>query len=179
MKRVHAGKAARGDGELGRACSTWGDGSTDVLEAEKGYFRAFASGDWNADALLGGLGERWDMLGTYMKPYPCCRHLHGPIDAVLALAREQDLSMTGVRRVTVETYEVAAHHAGKRVLNVLDAQMSIPYAVAVALRDREVGLSQFSTGSRTDPEVASLLERVRSSRTPLFRRTIQRSESLR
>jgi len=160
VKRLHAGKAAR-DGLISVDLARRGvTGPTDVLEAEKGYFSAFARNDWKQAALLGELGKRWAMLDTYLKPYPCCRHLHGPIDAVLALAERNNLSIGDVRGVTVETYEVAAHHRRRDIANVLDAQMSIPYAIAIALRDREVGLTQFGRSARSDARVRSLLERV-------------------
>jgi 2-methylcitrate dehydratase PrpD len=100
------------------------------------------------------------MLNTYIKPYPCCRHLHGPIDAVLKISEEDRISIDQVDGVLVETYEVASHHKHKKVDNILDAQMSIPYVVTMALRDREMGFEQFASSARSDPQVLSWLDRV-------------------
>ena len=160
VKRVHAGKAAR-DGLLSVELPRHGvTGPSNVFEAEKGYFSAFARGDWKPEALVGGLGTRWTMLNTYIKPYPCCRHLHGPIDAALALCELHHIGLADVDKVTVETYEVASHHKQKQIGTVLSAQMSIPYVIALTLRDHEVGIEQFSESARADQLVKSCVERV-------------------
>ena len=39
----------------------------------------------DAEYILTALGHDWLMLETYVKPYPCCRRLHSPIDAALGL----------------------------------------------------------------------------------------------
>jgi 2-methylcitrate dehydratase PrpD len=44
--------------------------------------------------------------------------------------------------------------------NILDAQMSIPYVVTMALRDHAMGFEQFASSARSDPEVRSWLDRV-------------------
>ena len=45
--------------------------------------------------------------------------------------------------------------------SVLDAQLSIPYAVAVALSDGNVGMSQFDADRWLDPALCSLARRVK------------------
>ncbi|MQA17449.1 MAG: hypothetical protein GEV09_26115, partial [Pseudonocardiaceae bacterium] len=100
------------------------------------------------------------MLRTYVKPYPCCRHLHGPIDAVLAIQERDPIDAETIESVTVETFTAAARHDLRRVGDLLDAQMSIPYAVAITLLHGEVGLAQFEAEARRDPRVAALIDRV-------------------
>ena len=160
VKRLHAGKAAR-DGIVSAELAARGlTGPGTALEGANGYFAAFADGPAAATGVLDGLGREWRMLRTYVKPYPCCRHLHGPIDAILRIREEARLTHRDVERVTVETYPGAARHDGTAVANLLDAQMSIPYAVAVALRDGEVGTAQFAPDVRDDPAVRAFLDRV-------------------
>lgn len=96
-------------------------------------------------ALLNLLGVRLDTAA--------CRHLHGPLDAVLELRERHGLRIEEVTGVTVSTFAGAARHRLAPVHSFLDAQMSIPYAVAVALRDGEVGLAQFDAAARDDPQV--------------------------
>lgn len=160
VKRYHAGKAAR-DGLVSAELADRGlTGPRTVLEGDRGYFHAFASDDFDEGFLLDGLGEDWHVLRTYVKPYPCCRHLHGPIDAVLALQREGDIDVDGISSVTVETFPAAARHDLRRVEDFLDAQMSIPYAVAVTLLDGLPGLEHFGARWRRDPRVAELISKV-------------------
>ncbi|ADJ45622.1 2-methylcitrate dehydratase [Amycolatopsis mediterranei S699] len=154
VKRLHAGKAAR-DGLLSAHFARLGvTGPATVLEGTNGYFRAFAGGAWRPGALLDGLGEHWALRDTYVKVHACCRHLHGAIDALLDLRAEHDLS--GVTAVRVETYAIAAGHAHTTFDSHLDAQMSLPYAVAVTLLDGKAGLAQFDAAHRASPAVAEL-----------------------
>lgn len=156
VKRVHPGKAAR-DGLLCAELAGRGvTGPATVLEGRHGYFHAFAGGEHDPARVVEGLGRSWAMESTYVKPYPCCRHLHGPIDAVLALRQEPGFALENLGAVTVETYAVAARHSHKTADEFLDAQMSIPYAVAVALARGRVGLAEFAPEVRRDPAVRRL-----------------------
>lgn len=158
VKRLHAGKAAR-DGLLSAHLARLGvSGPATVLEGANGYFTAFARDAWRPADLLDGLGEQWALRDTYVKIHPCCRHLHGAIDALLDLRAEHDLS--AVTAVHVETYSVAAAHAHTTFGSLIDAQMSLPYAVAVTLLDGEAGLPQFDEAHRASPAVAALAARV-------------------
>ncbi|TYB42452.1 MmgE/PrpD family protein [Actinomadura chibensis] len=161
VKRLHAGMAAR-DGLLSALLAAEGiDGPPTVLEGPQGYFAAFAQGDWDPGVLLGGLGEEWAMRRTSVKPYPCCRHVHGAVDAVLRLREEHGLRAETVTGVDVATYAVAATYDGTDAGTLLGAQMSMPYAVAAALCDGELGLAQFSAERRGGADVARLVPAVR------------------
>ena len=160
VKRVHPGKAARdaiASVELAAAGVT---GPHSIFETPHGYVEAFAADGFVPGTLVDGLGERWVVLDSYVKPYPSCRHLHGPIDAVLALKQEHGVTAADVEAVTVRTYTVASHHASTQVDSLLDAQMSIPFAVATALTHDEVGLVEFGSQARADAGVRDLVPRV-------------------
>ncbi|MEH0476157.1 MmgE/PrpD family protein [Streptomyces scabiei] len=163
VKRLHPGKAAR-DGmaaaDLAQAGLT---GPTTALEGKDGYFAAYAGTegrDWHAGTVRDGLGERWVLLGTYVKPYPCCRHLHGAIDAVLALGKAHTIDPEQVEEVRVGTFKIATGHAGKALDTVLQAQLSLPYTVATALVRGAVTLTDFSEEARADARVRALADKV-------------------
>lgn len=148
VKRLHAGKAAR-DGLASAELALRGlTGPRGVLEGKHGYFAVFARDEYDPATVQAELGTRWAMLRTYVKPYPCCRHLHGPIDAALRLRTEPGFDPAAITGVAVHTYTVAAQHNASAVDSFLGAQMSIPYAVAVALHHDEVGLAEFAASAR-------------------------------
>lgn len=160
VKRLHAGKAAR-DGIVSAELASHGlSGPTTVLEGPHGYLRAFADGEVDEDHLLAGLGTEWRTLRTYVKPYPCCRHLHGPIDAILALREQAPIDVDALDSVTVETFTGAARHDGTSIEDLLGAQLSIPYAVAVTLVHGVPGLEHFEARVREDPRVRRLVDIV-------------------
>lgn len=163
VKRYHAGKAGR-DGLVSAELAVRGlTGPKTVLEGPRGYVHAFARDDFDESFLLDGLGEDWHVLRTYVKPYPCCRHLHGPIDAVLALQEQGPIDLDSISRITVETFPAAARHDLRDVEDFLDAQMSIPYAVAITLLDGVPNLGHFGAEWRRDPRVAPLMDAVEVS----------------
>lgn len=160
VKRLHAGKAGR-DGLISAELAERGlTGPRTVLEGPNGYVNAFAGGDFDAGHLVDGLGSTWRMLSTYVKPYPCCRHLHGPIDAILAMSEEAPIDPSSLTSIEVETYTAASRHGLQTVADFLDAQMSIPYAVAVTLLHGVPALEHFESEVREDPRVTDLVKLV-------------------
>jgi 2-methylcitrate dehydratase PrpD len=160
VKRLHAGKAAR-DGLVCAELAARGlTGPDTVIEGAAGYARVFVDGRLDEAHLMDDLGTTWRMLRTYVKPYPCCRHLHGPIDGILELRAEYGLSADRVRAVDVGTYPAAARHGFADIDDFLDAQMSIPYAVAVALLHGAPTLQHFGGEFRRDPEVRRIVPLV-------------------
>lgn len=163
IKRFHPGKAAR-DGIAAADLAAAGlTGPTTVLEGTDGYFAAFAgpAGEaWFPERVRDDLGERWVLLDTYVKPYPCCRHLHGAIDGALELRHEHRLDPAEIAAVRVETFPIAARHNGTELDTVLQAQLSLPYTVAVALTRGAVTLTDFEAGPRSDVDVRALMDRI-------------------
>ncbi|WP_275293798.1 MmgE/PrpD family protein [Amycolatopsis sp. La24] len=163
VKRLHPGKAAR-DGIVSADLAAAGlTGPTTVLEGPEGYFAAFAGEpgvDWFPGRITDGLGAEWVLENTYVKPYPCCRHLHGAIDAAIALREEHRFAPEAVTAVRVGTFAIAANHNGTVLDTVLDAQLSLPFTVAVALRRGAVTLTDFAEDQRFDAENRKLMETV-------------------
>lgn len=160
VKRLHPGKAAR-DGIVSAELAVRGlTGPTTVLEGPSGYFRAFAGNEYDAEHLVGDLGGTWRMLDMYVKPYPCCRHLHGPIDAILALRAEGEIDPEAVKSVRVETFTAAARHNSREIDEFIGAQMSIPYAVAITLLYGVPALEHFEATVRQDPRVRRIVDVV-------------------
>lgn len=156
LKRLHAGKAAR-DGLVSAELALAGlRGPSNVLESPHGYFAAFTGGVVDIDHLVGDLGSAWRMLDTYNKPYPCCRHVHGAIDAALELRTADGFDPARVESVDVDTFAIAADHDRTDVHNTLDAQMSLPYSVAVAIVHGSVEMAHFEAGGRADAAVEAI-----------------------
>ena len=160
VKRLHAGKAAR-DGLVSVELARRGvGGSPTVLEDAGGFLHAFAGDEADATAITRGLGETWACLDTYVKPYPCCRHLHGAIDAILELRDRDGLEPARVEAVRVDTNATAARHDHAGAGTLLDAQMSLPHAVAATLVRGRADLAAFEAPTREDPSIRALAERV-------------------
>lgn len=158
VKRIHPGLAAR-DGILAAMLGAKGHrGAEDVLEGKEGFFHAFAGDDSDfADvdifAAGGQQNSRFAIADCYIKPHACCRHLHPAIDALIDILTTEDLSPDAVASIDVATYRVAAPHGEVGWSAMTTAQMSMPFALAVATEHRAVHLHHFDDAGRRDEAV--------------------------
>ena len=119
-----------------------------------------ACGDgFDADELVDGLGERWDVTGGYFKRHAACRYTHPTLDALGALSERVEFDSDRVARVEVETYPTAAELTPTRPANALQAKFSLPFAVATRLLTGESGKPSFD-GHALSEEAFELAERV-------------------
>jgi 2-methylcitrate dehydratase PrpD len=122
-------------------------------------------GTWEPSSLVEKLGERWDARSNYFKVHAACAFTHPPIDAVLALVEQhphlRDVPAEGFAVIDVDTHVLAAGLSGTEPTSRLAAMFSIPYVVAVALREGQITPAEHSAERLHDPEVAALAARVR------------------
>ena len=162
-KRVHPGLAAHNALlalELARAGVV---GAVQPLEGRSGVLHGYTD-DPRPLALTDGLGERWLLAETGIKPYPACRLAHGAIDAAFAARARLDSDLPGDAaislRISPEAYAiVAGEQANKRSpQNVVDAQFSVYFQTAVALLDGAVSWASYARIG--DADVARVIERI-------------------
>ena len=161
VKRIHPGKAAR-DGilcaELGKRRIT---GPMHVLEGKHGFFKAFVDNQVNWKRLMQDLGSRYEIEDAYFKPYPCCRHLHPIMDGIVSLKRKHHINPGQVERIEAGSYSVGARHNHTSWQALLDAQMSMPCAAALALVEDDVTSPSFKPGRIDRPEVQAMIPKVK------------------
>lgn len=159
VKRLHAGHAAR-EGLLAALLAEHGlRGPTGVLESRDGFVQAF--GDPATSRLLLPAEETTPAVTRcYIKPWACCRHLHPALDGLFDIRRSTGLRAADVARIEVETYAVGAEHAHTGWGDMLSAQMSYPFALAIALVRGHADLADFGDAARTEPQAIDLCSRV-------------------
>jgi 2-methylcitrate dehydratase PrpD len=158
VKRIHPGKAAR-DGitcaELAKRGLT---GPEQVLEGKNGIFNALAAGQVEWARMCDALGERFEIVNVYFKPYPACRHFHAALDAVRDLRTKHAIAPANVARIDVGLYEVGARgHDHRHAHSFLDAQMSAPVSTALAMMYGDVTVGAYDTANLQNAEVQRLI----------------------
>lgn len=163
-KRFHVGNAAA-NGLLAAALARRGySGATQALEGREGFFKVY-SPEPKAEAALQGLGTRWEILQSGLKPYPCCRGIHAPLDAVMALHARYDIVPDRIASVRVgmarrSVYVVGAPQDRRRnPQNVVDCQFSTHLCVAIALMHRHMGWDDYEP-ALADPKIRALMQRI-------------------
>ncbi|MDX6742309.1 MmgE/PrpD family protein [Actinocorallia sp. A-T 12471] len=109
-----------------------------------------------------GLGERWEVLDVYVKPFPCCRWAHPALAAARTLLDR--LGVPGLRaddvaRIEIRTFEAAAGLSRGVPRTSEEAQFNLPWPVACLLATGAFDLGCVTTGLG-DRAVAELMARV-------------------
>lgn len=166
VKRIHPGLAAR-DGILATLLAAKGHrGASDVLEGKEGFLHSFAGeegefADVDIFSAGGQQNARYAIADCYIKPHACCRHLHPAIDALLDILTAENLRPDDIASIDVATYRVAATHGDIGWSAMTTAQMSMPFALAVATQHRAVHLHHFDDSGRADAAVLAHCPKVR------------------
>lgn len=169
VKRVHCGWAAHAGvsaAELARHGLT---GPPTVIEGRFGFLHAFCGERADPAVVVAELGQRWELPGIFVKPYPCNHFTHAGIDAALRLRAEgldveqiADIEL-GVPAAVLRTIgQPAQEKAHPR--SGYHAAFSGPYTVAAALTGGGglgVFHEDFTDAAARDPRRLALAAKVR------------------
>jgi 2-methylcitrate dehydratase PrpD len=162
-KRFHPGWAACAGLHAAALAGAGFAAPATIFEGRFGTLHAY-SDDADAGALLGADG--YELCRTGIKPHACCRYAQGPIDATLALRAAHRLTPAAVTRVEVGVLAAAIPivceplAAKRRPGSVVDAQFSLPFAIAVALERGVASPDEFVPATFEDARVRALMDRV-------------------
>ena len=118
----------------------------------------------------GGGTEPFMISKTYIKYWPAEYHSQSAIDAALQLRPELG-SVEQIEQIDIDSFDAAVDIIGSdpekwRPRTRETADHSLPYCVAVALADGEVGHAQFAPERFRDESLLQLVARIRVLRDP-------------
>jgi 2-methylcitrate dehydratase PrpD len=175
-KRIHPGLAAQNGIQAALLAAEGFHGPMRILEGRDGFLHAYSRSPV-PERLTAALGRSYEILHTAVKPHACCRYMQGPIDAVLALVRENDIQHHQIRRITIGILEagwdIVAHPAERkyRPESVVDAQFSMPFGAAVAATEGAAGLDQFTLEKARSQHLREFMKKVEMVRDPALEAT--------
>jgi 2-methylcitrate dehydratase PrpD len=159
-KSLHAGKAAM-DGLLSGFLARDGfTSSTEPVEGHRGFLHLF-SPDAAPQRAVEGLGETWYLPRDGFKPYACGSLTHPPVQALLELRSEHNLTAADVDSINAYVHDYVRTTTGLAEPRTgLEGKFSIYHVLAVVLADGAAFLDQFTDERVADPELARLRGRV-------------------
>ncbi len=108
------------------------------------------------------LGNQWQILDTYIKPYPCCRNIHAAVDLALLLSKQNNLRGSEISRIDITKSK--GFYVGKERLDATStrtrAQFNIYHCVASAILFGKLDQRDFSKASIANAEVRKLSDKV-------------------
>ncbi len=110
---------------------------------------------------LDGLGSRFMISETAFKAFAACRSVQPTVTAVLEMQRQHGFDADEVAQVEVETYPFAAELSNDTTTATpISARLSIPYAVATALKTGALNPQAFLAPGFRDADTLRLAEHV-------------------
>ena len=144
------------------------DSSDEIIEGKRGFCRIYSATAW-PEAVLDGLGARWEITRNGYKPYACGVVLHPAIDAVRALRGTAPPEAVG--RIELRVHPHAVQITGVQDPRTgLKSKFSLTHSAAVAYADGDAGRAQYTDDRATAPEIVALRERVRVTADASLRR---------
>lgn len=169
-KRFQVG-AAGANGLLSACLAREGyTGAAEAFEGRNGFFHLYGTGS-EPERLTAGLGTEWETLRIAIKPYPCCRAIHAPIDALLALRAEHGLDLSDVESVRIGMPRKCVDITGapedrkRNPASIVDAQFSAHFGVTAALEKGSLGWEDYET-QLANPRIREFLPFVSAYNDP-------------
>src|SRR6516164_3684182 len=160
VKRLHLGRASEA-GVLAASLAADGfEGPRTVVEGEFGFLKVFCT-QWDQAELTRGLGEEFLVSTTVLKRYPCHATAHAAVRAVRDLQAENRFRGADVEAITVTgTRRMIERHNILEPADLMLAQYSIPFCVALALPRESRGPESFDEAALADAQIRALCRRV-------------------
>ena len=162
------------------------DGVLNALMAQKGFAgpRAVFEGHWDRKGRYGvinaftdsintateitkDLDERWYLRDVGFKYYGCCHYIHGFIDGVLKLMKENQVKPDDIEEITCFLPHMTLFLAVPRGIkinpaNLTVSQWSLPFCLATAITDGHLlhPAKQLSQVRLNDAKVLELAQRI-------------------
>ena len=109
---------------------------------------------------LDDLGQKYQVMDLYFKPYPCCRWAHPAIDACLELISEHKISPSDIEKVTIHTFKRATMLSKIVPKTADEAQYNIAYPVASSIVYGDFGFTQVLEENLNDSTVIDMMSRL-------------------
>jgi 2-methylcitrate dehydratase PrpD len=152
-------------------------GDASVLDGDFGFWRFMGSGRWIPEALTDKLGADWRFpRAAIYKPYAHCRISQTVLDCLANLIEVHGLSPEEIERV--DTYcdphgALMPMWSSKEIVSLLDAQMSVPFAVSLVAHRVENGPVWQDDETIANPKYLAFMDKVTVQAHPDFEDAIR------
>ncbi len=156
---------------MGKDSIGWGCmvGMSSALMAQAGFtgiaplFAESPEPAWIAE-----LGQTYEILNLYFKPYAACRWAQPAVRGALRIKSDFNLLPSQIRCIRVRTFAAAAALSCQPPKDTEAAQYNMAFPIAAALVDGEVGPRQVLPPRLHEPAILSLAARVETEIDPAY-----------
>jgi 2-methylcitrate dehydratase PrpD len=167
-KSFFVGEAARRAVDFAKVAATGISGPRDAIESSRGFVPLLNDGIFEKEQIA-TLGQRWRLIepGLLFKRYPVCSAAHSLIQQTASLVDEAQCKDSDVASVVCDIPDlVNISLVYDKPENIQQAQFSLPFSVACALRFGAVRLCDLSSEVIASPETLALMGLVSKTVDP-------------
>jgi 2-methylcitrate dehydratase PrpD len=160
VKRLHLGRAAEAGVVAASLAADGFTGPVSVIEGEAGFLKVFCT-EWDLEDVTRGLGTEYATMHLCLKRFPVHMTAHTGVQAVLELQAEHRFTGAAVDRVTVAgTERMATVNNIRDPADIMMAQYSIPFCIALALFRDPRDPASFDDSALNNAEIRAMCDRV-------------------
>jgi len=147
-----------GKDSIGWGCMT---AMMSVIMADKGFtgidpiFNDSPDEKW-----IHSLGQSYEIMNLYFKPYCACRWAQPGVDGALKIMAENSLDPEDIEEIKVFTFQESAALSTDYPQNTEEAQYKIAFPIAAALLDQEVGPEQVLAPRLLDKDIHQMMNKI-------------------
>jgi 2-methylcitrate dehydratase PrpD len=161
IKRLHLGKAGEGGVTAALLASRGFAGPESILEGKFGFCQTFSDSP-KLSYLTRRLGSEFESMNICIKRCACHINAHAPIEALQTLREQNDFKPEDIREIIVGGIEkLITHHAIYQPKDLMMAQYSIPFCVALSIYYDPTDPGSFSEKNLKDKKILAMMRKVR------------------
>ncbi len=126
------------------------------LEGNRGFYNAYIGSTEDLQQIIDGLGDNYEMMATFFKPFPVGGLVQKPVEVMLSLVRKYNLKPDDIKQITISMNPTEVQYPG--AYSKKPGPVSIRYCTAVACVHRKVTWLTMSQSGNTD--VLNLMEKI-------------------
>lgn len=131
-----------------------------------------SSWGWDVEALVGNLGQNYQILECGMKAFPTEALTHTHISCVLKIMLNNNLEYSDIEEVMVtafaQAYDILFDPTKYRPESRETADHSLPYCLAAAMVDKKITAESFFDEKLNDPRIFEVIDKIKGEPSKEF-----------
>lgn len=160
VKHLHPGNAAKNGVLAARLARKGFTGPKGVIEGNLGFCHCFAD-EYDLSIIDRRLGEEFEFLKIYFKPFCSCRYVHFGIEAVQKILQDHPMQPEDIKKIIIRTHKNAKQ--GSDIPNyqsVLHARLSLQYGIGSIIVRGSAGLQDYTEDAIADKKVREIGQKI-------------------
>jgi 2-methylcitrate dehydratase PrpD len=143
------------------------NGPSTIIEGEAGFLNAYSlKREYDKNSITRDFGDKWQFCESSIKVYPCCRYSGGHLDACLDIVERHHPDPKKISKVSIRSSDFTIKlltlplERKLKPQTSVDAQFSMPYQAAAALKQGKVDIQTFTEENFRNPQILALIPKV-------------------